>query len=135
MQLRLTCACPLLQAQQPACREYYSKGRRAPATVSLSDVITVPEAFPLSEASVVLDVSHRRIGALVVTLTAAPTPPADATSRARSVVLKERGLGQLGDNMYMTTFSDSAAQPFPVQAVRRSLLTCADVLFGGLAVC
>lgn len=88
-----------------------------PQVVSLNDTITVPDAFPLSDVEVTLDVSHRRVGALVVSLTAYPPADAGAGAASRQIVLKERGLGQMGDNMYMTTFADEANNSFPVNAV------------------
>lgn len=87
---------------------------------SVTDTITVSDAFPVRDASVTIDVSHRRIGALVVSLSAQPPDAYGGSAVRRTVVLKERGLGRLGDNMYMTTFSDSATQSFPVDAVRQS---------------
>lgn len=77
----------------------------------------MPDAFPVGEATVSVDLSHRRIGALVVHLSAKPPQESGANAASRSVVLKERGLGRLGDNMYMTTFSDAATASFPVEAV------------------
>jgi hypothetical protein len=108
----------LQAAQTTGCKEYYSKGMRAPAVESVKDVITVPDGFPLGDIAVTLDVSHRRIGALVVTLTAQPPASTGAASANRTVILKERGLGRLGDNMYMTSFADGSGQSFPVPAVR-----------------
>ena len=75
------------------------------------------DGFPVGEISVTLDVSHRRIGALVVSLSAQPPTWAGSDVATRRVVLKERGLGRLGDNMYMTTFSDASQDAFPVAAV------------------
>jgi hypothetical protein len=90
---------------------------RAPAVENINDVITVPDGFPLGDVSVTLDVSHRRIGALIVTLTAQPPASTGASGANRTVMLKERGLGRLGDNMYMTSFADASEQSFPVPAV------------------
>jgi subtilisin-like proprotein convertase family protein len=91
---------------------------RAPAVENVSDTINVPDGFPLGEMTVTLDVSHRRIGALVVTLTAQPPASTGVAGVNRTVILKERGLGRLGDNMYMTSFADASDQSFPVPAVR-----------------
>jgi subtilisin-like proprotein convertase family protein len=88
----------------------------------VSNTITIQDGFPVGSASVTVDISHRRIGALVLSLTADPPTWAGNTAASRRVVLKERGLGRLGDNMYMTTFSDDATQAFPVAAVRSSFL-------------
>ena len=52
--------------QAPECRTYTSKGRLTPSTVSLTDPIFVGEAFNVGDVSVLLDISHRRIGALQV---------------------------------------------------------------------
>jgi subtilisin-like proprotein convertase family protein len=104
--------------------------------MTVSDVIAVQDGFPLSDVSVAVDVSHRRVGALVLTLTAAPTPGTGAAPTSRAVVLKERGLGQLGDNMYMTTFTDSATQAFPVPAASCGGRAGAHVVLGdGSRVC
>ena len=112
----------MVQDAQSGCKDYYSKGVRAPATESISDTITVADGVPLSEVSITLDLSHRRIGALVVSLTAQPPAWAAANVASRRVILKERGLGRLGDNMYMTAFSDLSQVPFPVEAVRYYLI-------------
>ena len=112
----------LQAAQTTGCKDYYSKGMRAPAVENISDVISVPDGFPLGDLTVSLDVSHRRIGALVVTLTAQPPATTGAAGANRTVILKERGLGRLGDNMYMTTFADASEQSFPVPAVRYSFI-------------
>lgn len=91
---------------------------RAPAIENIKDTITVPDGFPLGDISVTVDVSHRRIGALVVSLTAQPPASVGVAGANRTIVLKERGLGRLGDNMYMTSFADASEQSFPVRAVR-----------------
>lgn len=82
----------------------------------LSDTIDVVDAFPLASVKVTVDVSHRRVGALVLSLTAKPPTAAGRNVASRQIVLKERGLGQLGDNLYMTTFSDASNMSFPVSA-------------------
>jgi len=107
----------LQAAQTPGCKDYYARDLRAPALENIEDIITVPDGFPLGDISVTLDVSHRRIGALVVSLTAEPPASDEAAGSSRTIVLKERGLGRLGDNMYMTTFADASEQSFPVQKV------------------
>lgn len=112
-----------MQAAQGGCKDYYSKGNRAPALETVSDTITISDGFPLGDVSVTLDLSHRRIGALVVSLTAQPPAWATANVASRRVILKERGLGRLGDNMYMTSFSDASQDPFPVAAVRTFLFS------------
>lgn len=109
-----------LQFAQAGCQDYYSNGVIVPQVESLNDTIMVPDAFPLGSVQVTLDVSHRRIGALVVSLTAKPPADAGAGAASRQIVLKERGLGQMGDNLYMTTFSDKANTSFPVSAVSHS---------------
>ncbi len=90
---------------------------QAPKINTVSDTISVTDGFPLGSVGVRVDLSHRRIGALVVSLVAQPPAWAGAGAASRRVVLKERGLGRLGDNMYMTTFSDDATDGFPVAAV------------------
>jgi len=105
------------QSLPSGCHEYYSKGIRAPAVDSVTDTIVVPDSFPVGEATVTLDLSHRRIGALVVSLSAQPPEASGTQGALRTVVLKERGLGRLGDNMYMTSFSDASMASFPVDAV------------------
>lgn len=101
----------------PTCKDYYSKGLRSPTVDSVTDAITVNDGFPLGDIAVTIDLSHRRIGALVLSLTASPPSWAGSDIASRRVVLKERGLGRLGDNLYMTTFNDGAEEAFPVSAV------------------
>jgi subtilisin-like proprotein convertase family protein len=74
----------------------------------------VEDSFLVGDASISLDVSHRRIGGLEVRIIAAP----DATNitESRSVLLKEQGLGRLGANMYVTSFNDRADLAFPSEA-------------------
>jgi subtilisin-like proprotein convertase family protein len=82
----------------------------------LSDTIDVADAFPLASVKVTVDLSHRRVGALVLSITAKPPTAAGREAASRQIVLKERGLGQLGDNMYMTSFSDASNTSFPISA-------------------
>lgn len=99
------------------CRQYFSKGSRAPEITYVEDSITIEDAFPLEDAAVTVDITHRRIGALVVSLTAQPLS-SSVNGIHRVIMLKDRGLGRLGGNMYMTTFSDNATKSFPEVGVR-----------------
>ncbi|KAL4440611.1 hypothetical protein ABPG75_003612 [Micractinium tetrahymenae] len=105
-------------AEAPSsCRTYTSKGLIQPATGSLQDVIVVQDAFVVSTSSVSLDVSHRRIGALKITLTAQPFSSDASSAYAHpTITLKSHGLGRRGADLYHTTFSDSASSAFPVNA-------------------
>ena len=57
--------CPACM-QAPVCNSYISKGLMQPASGVLNDVILVNDAFEAGDASVTLDVSFRRVGALEV---------------------------------------------------------------------
>lgn len=118
--LALLCALGALAvaaAQAPACHTYSSKGLLKPATERLHDVILVPDAVVVGDASVTLDLSHRRIGALEISLTAQPlSTPAPLEGVGRTILLKAKGLGRLGNDMYQTTFSDRAPASFPPAA-------------------
>ncbi|KAL4418698.1 hypothetical protein ABPG77_008712 [Micractinium sp. CCAP 211/92] len=107
-----------LGAEAPSsCRTYTSKGLIQPAIGSLQDVIVVQDAFVVSAASVSLDVSHRRVGALKITLTAQPFSSDSSSAYAHpTIILKTHGLGRRGADLYHTTFSDSAPIAFPVNA-------------------
>lgn len=86
----------------------------------LDDIIKVTDSIFVGDIEVTVNVAHRRIGALVVSLLAGPYGQAGQ----QALVLKERGLGRLGDNMFMTTFSDRATEAFPVSAVSFGFDSC-----------
>ncbi|KAI3431273.1 hypothetical protein D9Q98_004334 [Chlorella vulgaris] len=97
------------------CRSYTSKGLIQPAIGSLQDSVVVQDAFDVKEMSVTLDVGHRRIGALKITLGASPfSNAAGAGAVHPTIILKSQGLGRKGHNLYRTTFSDTAALAFPL---------------------
>ncbi len=82
---------------------------------AVTDTISVADAFALGDVVVTLDVGHRRVGALVATLTGRQAGP---SPQARMVVLKSRGLGSLGSDLKMTSFADGATADFPEAAER-----------------
>eukprot|EP00887_Chlorella_sp_A99_P002230 scaffold10.g2230.t1 len=104
--LALLCALGALAvaaAQAPACHTYSSKGLLKPATERLHDVILVPDAVVVGDAS--------------ISLTAQPlSTPAPLEGVGRTILLKAKGLGRLGNDMYQTTFSDRAPASFPPAA-------------------
>ena len=101
-------ACPLITGHRllmqgspstPACHTYTSAGLITPAVGSLQDVIVVQDAFPVGAApTVAMDVSHPRIGALKISLSAQPfsTSSAQLGTAVTTLVLKSRGQGRCG---------------------------------------
>lgn len=98
------------------CKQYFSKGKQNAEISYLEDAIAVEDAFQVNDVRMTIDLTHKRVGALVVSLTAQPFAGSQSGVH-RVVMLKERGSGQLGTNMYMTTFSDSASKDFPTKSV------------------
>ncbi|PRW05765.1 neuroendocrine convertase 1 [Chlorella sorokiniana] len=115
--LPLLAAAAVQAAAGPACHTYTSKGLIQPAIGSLQDVIVVQDSYIVNDASVTLDVAHRRIGALKISLGAAPFSNSGAPATAHpTIILKTHGQGRRGDNLYRTTFNDNAATTFPINA-------------------
>lgn len=94
---------PPCALQAPVCHTYSSKGQLRPTTGSIVDTIYVGETFNAEGASVLLDVSHRRVGALQVgggagAAGAAGRPPAagPALSAAGAAGLRRPLAGHAG---------------------------------------
>ncbi|KXZ45572.1 hypothetical protein GPECTOR_53g158 [Gonium pectorale] len=89
------------------------------ANDSLISTIVVPDDFKIGSVAVKdIRVTHSRVGALKISLSASPLGEngASASSLAPSVVLKDVRSGSTGANLNGTAFDDSAAAAFPADA-------------------
>lgn len=102
------------QALPSGCTRYTSKGSITPVSPEINDAIIINDPFLVGSASVNINLTHRRIGALEIKLSSAPLKENTTEADARTIVLKEQGLGRLGANMFDTSFNDNAPQSFPV---------------------
>lgn len=83
------------------------------ATTNGINPIAVPDAFKLGSVQVAIDqLLHRRIGALKISLETQD----DAGNVLRSALLKDAGLGRLGNDIIGATFADDATATFPESA-------------------
>jgi len=74
--------------------------------------IRVDDAFDVKDIEVTMEANHRRIGALNIFMTTAD----ETGQKTGSVVLKQRGLGRLGNDLIGVKFNDAASSFFPEEA-------------------
>ena len=73
---------------------------------------------------------------LQISLTALPlTAPTPTDGAGRTILLKARGLGRRGHDLYQTTFSDYATSSFPATAVSGGGYRVVDRMWGVAAGC
>eukprot|EP01024_Parvocaulis_polyphysoides_P001422 TRINITY_DN10380_c0_g2_i2.p1 TRINITY_DN10380_c0_g2~~TRINITY_DN10380_c0_g2_i2.p1 ORF type:complete len:366 (+),score=85.40 TRINITY_DN10380_c0_g2_i2:151-1248(+) len=95
-------------AVSQTCLSYAVSGPSEATVGLLQSSIQVPEAFAVDHIKVTINAAHRRIGALKIKLQAL-----SENAGFKEVVLKDVGLGRLGNDLSNTVFDDMATNNFP----------------------
>lgn len=103
------------------CRPYTGPTAGPDTFILQSQIATSDEFRADFVQSVELNVEHRRVGALNITLS-----KIDLDGTASIVVLKDPGLGGLGDDLSRTIFEDTAERAFPGAKVVLRFFPCSN---------